>query len=89
MGTMQFEKIFVVSIPSRTDRRDNMVLQAAVLNIELEFIDAPKGEEVAEKAIPMDETSEHLEGGALGCWRGHMDAIHEYATMISRYISPM
>lgn len=73
----QFEKIFVVSIPSRTDRRDNMVLQAAVSNMEIEFIDAAKGDGIAENSIPMDETGDHLEGGALGCWRGHMNAIHE------------
>ncbi|KAI0436168.1 hypothetical protein F4803DRAFT_567089 [Xylaria telfairii] len=37
-NTLGFEKIFVVSLPSRTDRRDGMSLAAALSNIEFEAV---------------------------------------------------
>ncbi|KAK2018131.1 hypothetical protein LZ32DRAFT_634993 [Colletotrichum eremochloae] len=74
---MVFEKIFVVGLASRTDRRDGMLLQAALSEMAIEFIDGVPGDTVSDKAIP--KTSEHgrLSDGAIGCWRGHMNALGE------------
>lgn len=76
-STFGFEKIFVVGLPSRTDRRDGMVLQAAVSNIEVEFIDGVRGDDVPDKAIPSALGLERPPPGLLGSWRAHMNAIRE------------
>jgi hypothetical protein len=67
-------------MPSRTDRRDGMILGAALSQLEINFVDGVRGEDVNEKAIPVPEDrNNHLKGPVLGSWRGHMNAIHEYA----------
>lgn len=53
------------------------MLQAALSNLDIRFIDGVKDSDVAEKAIPKAENSEHIRGPALGSWRGHMNAIQE------------
>ncbi|OAQ99608.1 hypothetical protein LLEC1_05265 [Akanthomyces lecanii] len=72
-----FEKIFVVSLPERTDRRDGIRLQAALSDLNVEFMDGVKGDTVSTKAVPVDEAGKGLEGPWLGCWRGHMNAVAE------------
>ncbi|KAL2129002.1 hypothetical protein VTI74DRAFT_8371 [Chaetomium olivicolor] len=76
-STLGFEKIFVVGLPSRTDRRDGMVLQAALSNMAIEFIDGVSGKEVPDKAIPMAKGRERLKDASIGSWRAHMNAIRE------------
>ncbi|KAM4060802.1 glycosyltransferase family 25 (LPS biosynthesis protein) domain-containing protein [Hirsutella rhossiliensis] len=77
-ATLGFEKVFVVGLPSRTDRRDGMVLQAALSNIDIDFIDGVKDSDIPEKAIPKaPENAHHIRGPALGSWRGHMNAIQQ------------
>ncbi|TVY47724.1 hypothetical protein LOCC1_G002397 [Lachnellula occidentalis] len=71
--TLGFEKIFVISLPSRTDRRDGLALAAAVSNIKIDFIDGVKGDEVPDKAIP--KFKNRVKDGEIGCWRAHMNAI--------------
>jgi hypothetical protein len=73
----QFEKIFVVGLPSRTDRRDGMVLQAAVSDLSIEFIDGVWGDEVPDKALPNFRGHDRLPDPSIGSWRGHMNAIQE------------
>lgn len=74
---LQFEKIFVVGLPSRTDRRDGMALQAALTNMEIEFIDGVAGADVPDKAVPMEKGKERLKDASIGSWRAHMNAIRE------------
>ncbi|KAM3438609.1 hypothetical protein MY4824_003148 [Beauveria thailandica] len=76
-ATLGFEKIFVVSLPERTDRRDGLTLQAALSNLKVDFMDGVKGEHIAEKAIPVTEAGVTLDAPVLGCWRGHMNAVAE------------
>ncbi|EGX88667.1 Glycosyl transferase, family 25 [Cordyceps militaris CM01] len=76
-STLGFEKIYVMGLASRTDRRDGMALQAALSELSIEFIDGPMGDNISEKAIPVGEDGKHLEGGELGCWRGHINALQE------------
>ncbi|OTA60325.1 glycosyltransferase family 25 protein [Hypoxylon sp. EC38] len=75
--TLGFEKIFVIGLPSRTDRRDGMVLQAALSNMEIEFIDGVLGKDVPDKALPSTQELKRLEDPVVGAWRGHMNAIQE------------
>ncbi|KAM3523261.1 hypothetical protein NHJ13051_005173 [Beauveria bassiana] len=76
-NTLGFERIFVMGLPDRTDRRDQMVLQAGLSNIVIEFVDSVRGDEINPKAIPAAESGEKLTPGAYGCWRGHMNALQE------------
>ncbi|EXU94661.1 glycosyl transferase family 25 protein, partial [Metarhizium robertsii] len=77
-STLGFEDILVVGMPSRTDRRDGMILGAALSQLEINFVDGVRGEDVNEKAIPVPEDrNNRLKGPVLGSWRGHMNAIHE------------
>ncbi|KAK3295370.1 glycosyltransferase family 25 protein, partial [Chaetomium fimeti] len=75
--TLGFEKIFVVGLPSRTDRRDGMVLQASLSNMDIEFIDGVAGADVPDKAIPMAKDKGRLKDAPIGSWRAHMNAIRE------------
>lgn len=68
----------MVGLPARTDRRDGMLLTAALSEMRLKFIDGVIGDNVSEKAIPMTEDRDHLKGANLGSWRGHMNAVQEY-----------
>ncbi|KAG6003756.1 hypothetical protein E4U21_001759 [Claviceps maximensis] len=76
-ATLGFEDILVVGLPSRSDRRDGMTLAAALSEISIKFVNGVRGEEVNEKAVPVPENGQHLQGASLGSWRGHMDAIQE------------
>ncbi|KAI4259404.1 MAG: hypothetical protein L6R42_004589 [Xanthoria sp. 1 TBL-2021] len=49
-ATLGFEKILVVNLPERTDRRDTLTLTAAIGNILLDFLPAVRGESVSPKA---------------------------------------
>lgn len=74
---IQFEKIFVVGLPSRTDRRDGMVLGAALSDIDIEFIDGVLGQNVIDKAVPSSPSHGRLADPSIGSWRAHINAIQE------------
>lgn len=71
----QFEKIFVINLPSRTDRRDAIVLSAALSDIELEVVNGVYGDTVKDKAIPAGPGK--MTASEKGCWRSHMNIIQE------------
>jgi len=72
-ASLGFGKILMISLPSRTDRRDAMSLAFRVSGIEsAEYIPSVRGEEIAAQALPRE--AENLDLGALGCWRGHANA---------------
>ncbi|KAI0516784.1 hypothetical protein F5B22DRAFT_606489 [Xylaria bambusicola] len=75
--TLGFEKIFVVSLPSRTDRRDGMSLVAALSDIDFEFIDGVDGASIPDKALPEYSAIGRLDNPSIGAWRGHLNAIQE------------
>jgi hypothetical protein len=54
-----------------------MVLQAALSNMEIEFIDGVAGADVPDKAVPMAKDKERLKDASIGSWRAHMNAIRE------------
>ncbi|KAI1479038.1 glycosyltransferase family 25 protein [Daldinia eschscholtzii] len=76
-NTLGFEKIFVIGLPSRTDRRDGMILQTAISNFEFEFIDGVDGKDIPDKAIPTSHELKRLDNPTLGAWRAHINAIQE------------
>ncbi|KAJ2996244.1 hypothetical protein NUW58_g1042 [Xylaria curta] len=76
-STLGFEKIFVVSLPSRTDRRDGMTLAAALSNVDFEFIDGVDGSSIPDNALPQTSAHDRPSHPTVGAWRGHMNAIQE------------
>ncbi|KAJ3499003.1 hypothetical protein NLG97_g683 [Lecanicillium saksenae] len=76
-ATLGFEKIFVVGLPERTDRRDGLTFQADLSNLKIDFIDGVKGDQISKKAIPIGEAGLTIRPAEVGCWRGHMNAIAE------------
>ena len=69
----QFQKIFVIGLPSRTDRRDAMSLAAAYSGVDIEYIDGVTN--VANKTLPPGGVENGINAGSLGCWRAHMNVI--------------
>ena len=71
----KFEKVFVVSLPTRTDRRDAIVLAATLSNFEIEFVDGVRGETVPDKVIPPGLGRGRFNDGEIGCWRAHANVL--------------
>ncbi|QPG98446.1 hypothetical protein C2857_007617 [Epichloe festucae Fl1] len=76
--TLGFEKIYLINLPSRTDRLDWMTLLASLTNVELTLQDGVNGSLVAEKAKPAG--SNNLKPEQLGCWRSHADVWQRMVT---------
>jgi len=74
-NTLGFEKIFVLNLPERTDKRDAMSLAAALTNISVEYIDGVRGDEVVNKSLPYGQEERKMPEPMLGSWRAHMNAI--------------
>ncbi|KAF2189457.1 glycosyltransferase family 25 protein [Zopfia rhizophila CBS 207.26] len=72
---LQFQKILVLNLPFRTDRRDAMTLAAATSNIQLEFVDGVTGDSIRQSAYPPPEENIKLPVGIRGSWRTHMNAL--------------
>ncbi|KAI1767826.1 glycosyltransferase family 25 protein [Hypoxylon sp. FL1150] len=72
-----FQEVLVVGLPSRTDRRDGMSLQAALSDIKIKFVDGVFGNSIPDKAIPTTFERERMNDASLGSWRAHMNAIQE------------
>lgn len=74
---MQFEKIFVINAPWRTDRKDSISLAASYSGLSFTWTDGVNPEDMQEKAFPPGYQRE-MAGGLKGCWRGHMNALQRY-----------
>ncbi|KAF2197490.1 hypothetical protein GQ43DRAFT_444212 [Delitschia confertaspora ATCC 74209] len=73
--TLGFQKILVLNLPFRTDRKDAMTLAAATSNIELEFVDGVTGDSIRQSAYPPPSENVKLSAGIRGSWRTHMNAL--------------
>jgi hypothetical protein len=71
-ATLGFQKIYVINMPSRTDKRDAMVLGAFYTGLDIEFVDAVAGADVPLKAYGQDWPPEETEN-SIGTWRAHMN----------------
>lgn len=74
-STLGFQKIFVINLPKRTDRRDSMSLAAAFSGIEVEYIDGVT--EVADEALPPGGKEKNFQDSVVGAWRAHMNAVRK------------
>ncbi|OTA65922.1 glycosyltransferase family 25 protein [Hypoxylon sp. EC38] len=76
-GTLGFEKIFVVGLPERSDKRDAIELTSSLTGFHVEWVDGVKGETVPDKAVPFGTDRKKLWETNLGSWRGHMNAVRK------------
>ncbi|KAL3418812.1 Procollagen galactosyltransferase 1 [Phlyctema vagabunda] len=83
-ATLGFEKIMVIGLKERSDKRDAIALQSSLTGFQVDWIDGVKGEEVVEKAVPKGMDKKIFPAANLGSWRGHMNAV---ASVIERNLS--
>ncbi|KAH9904960.1 glycosyltransferase family 25 protein [Xylariomycetidae sp. FL2044] len=74
-ATLGFEKILVIGLPERSDKRDALSLMAALTGIKLSWVNGVIGSTVADKALPYGWSRESMPDSNLGSWRGHVNAI--------------
>ncbi|KIW50872.1 hypothetical protein PV05_09653 [Exophiala xenobiotica] len=72
--TLGFQEVYMISLPSRTDKRDAFAMQAALSGITYTQMDGVDGHDVPEKALPF--TMEQSVN-AIGCWRAHLNALQK------------
>ncbi|KAL4951570.1 hypothetical protein BDW69DRAFT_169790 [Aspergillus filifer] len=51
-GTLGFEAIFAINLPSRVDKRDNIIIGASASGLHIEIIDATTPEQIDPKTYP-------------------------------------
>jgi hypothetical protein len=73
--TLGFSKVFVVSLPERSDKRDALTLASTLTGFNIEWIPGVRGETIPDKAVPLGVDRKKLMETNLGSWRGHMDAV--------------
>ncbi|KAK8017041.1 hypothetical protein PG993_015230 [Apiospora rasikravindrae] len=83
-ATLGFEKVFVINLPDRTDKRDALSLVGTLTGIKLEWVRALRGADVSDKALPLGVDRQGWRDGGIGSWRSQMNAIR---TMVEENIS--
>jgi hypothetical protein len=82
----QFEKIFVLNVPTRPDQKDILTVVASVLNLKLDFWAASSGDSVPDKGLP--DGAQDLPSGARGELISQMSIYQQYVyTIHSRSLS--
>lgn len=74
-ATLGFEKIFVVNLPERTDKRDALTLVSTLTDIQLTWTSALRGTNVPDKALPLGVDRKGWRDGGIGSWRSQMNVI--------------
>lgn len=71
----QFQKIYAISLASRTDLADAMSLAATLTGLDIEIVAASDGSELTNKSLPDGADEVNLRMAELGCWRSHMNIL--------------
>ena len=74
-STLGFEKVIMLSLPSRGDRQDAFSVMTRLSNITYLPMDGIVGTDVPEKALPMGMTYKTQSLSAIGSWRAHLNAL--------------
>ncbi|PPJ52439.1 hypothetical protein CBER1_10305 [Cercospora berteroae] len=72
-ATLGFQKIFVINLASRSDRRDSATLAATLTGLKFEFVDAVT--HVDQKFMPPGAEDADLKEGAAAAWRSHVNIL--------------
>lgn len=83
-SSLGFEKVFVLNMPSRTDKLDAMILAASVTGFEFDVLEGVQGDSISKKALSGKWENRPGIEGVVGCWRGHMNFAKE---IVSRRLS--
>ncbi|KAK3401484.1 hypothetical protein B0T20DRAFT_458697 [Sordaria brevicollis] len=83
-STLGFQKIFVINLPERTDRRDAMTLAAALTNLQITWAKGIRGSDVPDKVIPGEDWEKSILRGNKGSWRAHMNVLN---TIVNQNLS--
>lgn len=73
--TLGFQKIFVINLPERTDKRDALSLVSVLTDIKLTWTNAIRGSNVPDKALPLGVDRKGWRDGGIGSWRSQMNVI--------------
>lgn len=73
--TLGFQKVFVINLPERTDKRDALSLVSALTDIKLTWTSAIRGSNVPDKALPLGVDRKGWRDGGIGSWRSQMNVI--------------
>lgn len=73
--TLGFEKIFVINLPERADKRDALSLVSALTDIKLTWTSALRGTSVPDKALPLGVDRKGWRDGGIGSWRSQINVI--------------
>ena len=71
----QFEKVYVLNLPERSDKRDAFSLAASLTNVTVDYIDGVKGDTIVNQSLPNGQEQRTISNPMLGSWRAHMNAI--------------
>jgi len=75
-STLGFGATVLISLKSRTDRRDSLALIGHAQGITItKTIDAVLGADIVDKAKPDGKAKDSLDQMHWGSWRSHMDAL--------------
>jgi hypothetical protein len=75
---LQFQQIYAINLPARTDRRDGLSLVSSLAGIQLDWVDGVDGRDVPDKALPYPASRQAVSNANIGSWRAHMNALKEY-----------
>lgn len=76
--SQKFEKLFILNLPSRPDKRDAFVLTASISGFKVEIIDGVDGATVPDKALPFDATKMgDARNRGIGSWRAHINVLRK------------
>jgi hypothetical protein len=81
-ATLGFGKIMVIGLPERSDKRDAMALMASLSDMSVEWISGVKSSSIPDTAVPFGFDRTKLKETYLGSWRGHMNAIRRYVSIV-------
>lgn len=71
----QFEKIYVINLPERSDRRDSLSIAAASAGIDIEWVAGVDGSLVDDRVLPPEGINASLTDSERGIWRAHMNVL--------------
>ena len=80
---LQFQKMFAIGLPSRSDRRDSMALAAAYTGLEFEYVDGVT--DVESKTLPPGGLERGPNAGSIRAWRAHMNVMRLSVVTTSNY----